>query len=178
MHLDKSVHISVVSAGDLSAQITGFGELLHACVHQGASIGFILPFSQHDAESYWQDRIIPALQKPGLIMLAARKNSLLAGTVQLDYDTMPNQPHRAEVRKLMVHPTFRRQGIARLLMNEIEQQAYRLNRSLLTLDTRTGDAAEPLYTSLGFRISGVIPGYCLDPFEDKLDSTTIMYKPL
>ena len=89
---------------------------------------------------------------------------------------MPNQPHRAEVRKLMVHPDFRRQGIAKALMAEIEQHAINLGRTLLTLDTRTGDSAQSLYTSLGYITVGAVPGYCLDPFENHLDSTTIMYK--
>ncbi|MFP3656833.1 GNAT family N-acetyltransferase, partial [Burkholderia sp. SIMBA_052] len=75
----------------------------------------------------------------------ARLGDAIAGTVQLDYDTMPNQRHRAEVRKLLVHPAFRRRGVARALMMELESHARRLERSLLTLDTRTGDSAEPLY---------------------------------
>jgi ribosomal protein S18 acetylase RimI-like enzyme len=98
--------------------------------------------------------------------------------VQLDFDTPPNQPHRAEVRKLLVRPDFRRQGIGRTLMAEVEKRAAELKRNLLTLDTRTGDSAEPLYASLGYRTVGIIPGYCLDPFNTKLDSTTVMYKAL
>ena len=78
----------------------------------------------------------------------------------------------------MVHPDFRRQGIAKALMADLEGHAGQLGRSLITLDTRTGDMAEPLYASLGYRTVGVIPGYCRDPFEDRLDSTTIMYKTL
>ena len=98
--------------------------------------------------------------------------------MQLGYDTPANLRHRAEVSKLLVHPTLRRRGIARALMAGLEREAARLGRSLLTLDTRTGDMAEPLYVSLGYRIAGVIPGYCRHPSEDRLDSTTIMYKVL
>jgi ribosomal protein S18 acetylase RimI-like enzyme len=82
------------------------------------------------------------------------------------------------VSKLLVDPEFRRRGLARALMVAIERRAAGLGRSLLTLDTRTGDKAEPLYASLGYETAGVIPGYCRDPFEDRLDSTTIMYKTL
>ena len=82
------------------------------------------------------------------------------------------------VVKLMVHPDFRRRGLARLLMARIEDKARALGRSLLTLDTRTGDHAEPLYESIGYRTSGIIPGYCLDPFKPEFDSTTIMFKQL
>ncbi|HTN97801.1 MAG TPA: GNAT family N-acetyltransferase, partial [Nordella sp.] len=69
-------------------------------------------------------------------------------------------------------------GIARALMAGIEDEARRLRRSLLTLDTRTGDDAEPLYAAIGYQTSGIIPGYCRDPHKDRLDSTTIMYKTL
>jgi ribosomal protein S18 acetylase RimI-like enzyme len=112
------------------------------------------------------------------LLLVARQGNRIAGSVQLDSDTPPNQPHRAEVRKLLVHPDFRRHGLARALMAEVERLAGRLGRSLITLDTRTGDKAEPLYASLGYKTAGIIPGYCLNPFEDRLDSTTVMYKAL
>jgi ribosomal protein S18 acetylase RimI-like enzyme len=98
--------------------------------------------------------------------------------VQLSTDTPPNQLHRAEVTKLLIHPDFRRRGIARALMEELEGLAERLGRSLITLDTRTGDSAEPLYASMGYVTAGVIPGYCRDAFVDRLDATTIMYKAL
>ncbi len=110
--------------------------------------------------------------------MVARKDGRIAGSVQLDYDTPPNQPHRAEVRKLLVHPDFRRRGIAKALMAALESRAAELGRSLLTLDTRTGDMAEPLYVSLGYQTAGIIPGYCRDPFKDHFDPTTIMYKAL
>ena len=78
----------------------------------------------------------------------------------------------------MVHPDFRRMGIALKLIETLETFARERNRTLLTLDTRSGDMAEPLYQSLGYRIVGTIPGYSRDPIEDKLDSTTIMYKDI
>jgi len=164
--------------GDIAAHVPELGALLHACVHAGASIGFILPFAPADAEAFWRDGVLPAMAAGERVLLVARLAGRIAGSVQLDHATPPNQPHRAEVRKLMVHPDFRRRGLARLLMAEIEARAVRLRRSLLTLDTRTGDHAEPLYAALGYRTAGVIPGYCRDPFADRLDSTTIMYKAL
>ncbi len=162
----------------LEAVLPAMGEMMRACVHAGASIGYILPFSAEDGVSFWESKVLPRLDAGGLVLLVARENGRVAGTVQLDRDTPPNQPHRAEVRKLMVDPAFRRRGLARRLMAEIEEEARGLGRSLLTLDTRTGDAAEPLYLSLGYAVSGIIPGYCLDPAEPKFDSTTIMYKRL
>lgn len=170
--------IAFLSGDEMFDRLEKLAQLLHACVHAGASIGFVLPFGQDDATTYWRDKVRPAADRGGLTVLAATLAGRIVGSAQLDHDTPANQPHRAEVRKLMVHPDFRRRGIARALMAEVETHAERLGRTLLTLDTRTGDMAEPLYTSLGYRTSGVIPGYCLDAAGERLDSTTIMYKPL
>lgn len=174
-----SVAISTFSAEDISHHLGELGALLHACVHDGASIGFVLPYAQSEAEAFWRDKVLPGVGDGMRIMLVAHKDGRIAGTVQLGCDTMPNQPHRADVNKLMVHPDFRRQGIARLLMRELEARARELGRSLLTLDTRTGDSAEPLYTALGYQMVGTIPAYARDPFgSDRLDATTVMYKLL
>lgn len=170
--------VSPFSAADVAAHLPQFADLMQACVQAGASIGYILPYSTKDAEAFWTRKVLPRLDGGGLVLLVARVDGRIAGSVQLDHDTPPNQPHRAEVRKLLVHPRFRRRGIARLLMASVEDEARRLGRSLLTLDTRTGDSAEPLYASIGYATSGIIPGYCLDPDGGRYDSTTIMYKPL
>lgn len=176
--MDMSVTISAFPAEEVAGHVRELGELLHACVHAGASIGFVLPYTRADSEAFWTGRVLPGVRSGRLLLLVARHGGGIAGSVQLDCDTPMNQPHRAEIRKLLVHPGFRRRGIARALMVELERRAGGLERSLLTLDTRTGDAAEPLYASLGYRTAGMIPGYCLDPAEGRLDSTTIMYKAL
>lgn len=170
--------ISMFSADDIANQVRELGALLHACVHDGASIGFVLPFTAGDSEAFWRDKVLPAVRDRTRVLLIAHKSGRIAGSVQLDCDTPPNQPHRAEVRKLLVHPAARRQGIAHALMADLERLARQRGRSLLTLDTRTGDKAEPLYTSLGYKTVGVIPGFCRDPIENRLDATTIMYKAL
>jgi ribosomal protein S18 acetylase RimI-like enzyme len=170
--------IAVAGADELAGLVPDLGALLHACVHDGASIGFVMPHAQADGEAFWAARVLPGARDGTRIVLVARCRGRVVGTVQLGIDTPPNQPHRADVTKLLVHPGFRRRGIAKALMAGLEGEAARIGRTLLTLDTRTGDAAEPLYASLGYRTVGVIPGYCLDPFEDRLDSTTVMYKTL
>lgn len=177
MH-ERQLIISAFSADDIAFHRGELAALLHACVHDGASIGFVLPFSIADAEAFWIGKVLPRMHSGGLMLLAAQRNGRIVGSVQLDYDTPPNQPHRAEVRKLLVHPDVRRQGIAKALMAALEHQAAHLGRSLLTLDTRTGDKAEPLYAALGYRVAGIIPGYCRDPFKDRLDPTTVMYKAI
>ena len=172
------IRIEPCPAATLAAELPAFAALLHACVHAGASIGFVLPFTPAEAEGFWRDRVLPPLQAGHRVLLAARDVGRLVGTVQLGTETMPNQPHRADVAKLMVHPDCRRRGIARALMVALEAEALARRRTLLTLDTRTGDAAEPLYLSMGYRIVGPIPGYCLHPSEDRLEATTIMYKAM
>ncbi|HNB26427.1 MAG TPA: GNAT family N-acetyltransferase [Alphaproteobacteria bacterium] len=176
--MTASIDIVAFSAAELEAHIATFAALLKACVEDGASIGFVLPFSLAEAESYWRKKVLPGLGSGGLVLLVARQGDRIVGTVQLDHDTFPNQRHRGEVRKLMVHPKARRRGIATLLMQAVEKRAAMLGRSLITLDTRTGDGAEPLYLSLGYRVAGMIPGYCRDNIAERYDPTTIMYKPL
>ena len=176
--MDNDVAISAFTAPDIARHLSSLGALLHACVHAGASINFVLPFSQSQSEAFWRDKVMPAVRAGGRTLLVADDGQRIVGSVQLDTDTPPNQPHRAEVAKLMVHPDFRRRGIARTLMVELQRLARAQQRSLITLDTRTGDSAEPLYASLGYRTAGIIPGYCRDTVEDRLDATTIMYKAL
>jgi ribosomal protein S18 acetylase RimI-like enzyme len=179
MTSDANTIISILPAQDIAGNLAQLSALLHACVHDGASIGFVLPYPETDSEAFWADKVLPGVQGGVRLLLVARQAERIVGSVQLDYDTPPNQPHRAEVRKLLVHPAFRRQGIALALMAELERRAGELGRTLLTLDTRTGDSAEPLYASLGYRAVGIIPGYCRDAHDaGRLDSTTIMYKGL
>lgn len=175
---EPAVHLSTVSPADFDAKLPGLASLLHACVMAGASVNFILPFTEAEAEAFFERKVRGPVAAGTRKLWIAESGGQIVGTVQLDIDTPPNQPHRAEVTKLLVHPDARRRGIARDLMAALQAQSVALGRTLLTLDTRTGDAAEPLYTSLGFVTVGTIPGYCLDPLKDRLDATTLMYKRL
>jgi ribosomal protein S18 acetylase RimI-like enzyme len=178
MGAGPQVTISELTPDEAERRVGELGALLHACVQDGASIGFVLPHALSDSQAYWSRKVLPQLRHGGLALLIAQQAGGIAGSVQLDCDTPPNQPHRAEVRKLLVHPKFRRQGIARALMAAVEALARRRGRSLITLDTRTGDAAERLYAELGYSTAGVIPDWCRDTIEDRLDPTTVMYKRL
>lgn len=178
MSVTTITDITTFTADDLVRHLPELGALLRACVHDGASVGFVMPCGVEESEAFWRGKVLASLRAGGVVLLVARRGETIAGTVQLDYDTMPNQRHRAEVRKLLVHPGFRRQGIARALMTELERHASVLQRSLLTLDTRTGDHAEPLYADLGYRTAGVIPGYARGTHTHEFDATTIMYKAL
>lgn len=172
------MEILSLSAADLDRRLPDLADLLHACVQDGASISFLLPFSLEDAAAFWTKKVRPGVVAGTRALLVAEADGRLIGTVQLDTDTPPNQPHRGEVCKLMVHPTARRLGAAKALMGALETEARQRNRSLLTLDTRTGDRAEPLYIGLGYQVVGVIPGYALNTARDGLHGTTIFYKEL
>lgn len=153
-------------------------EILHGCVHGGASVGFILPFALQDAAHWWRAKVLPAVAVGERRLLVARREGGILGTAQLDLGTPPNQRHRAEVCKVLVHPEVRRQGLGRAMMRAIEPIARAEGRSLLTLDTVAGSAAQPLYESLGYVLVGVLPGWARAAREDRLEGTAIMYKRL
>jgi len=159
------------------ADVASLAELLHDCVHAGASVSFVLPFSRADAAAFWRDKVFPTVRAGTCRVLIARCDSQIAGTVQLDLATPPNQPHRGEIKKLLVRPAARRAGIARALMLAIEDEAREANRTLLTLDTAS-DAAERLYASLGYVRVGVIPRFSVRPDGAALEGTMVMYKEL
>ncbi|MDB5916398.1 MAG: family N-acetyltransferase [Massilia sp.] len=179
LNTENDLTVSILPASEMDNNVRELGSLLHACVHAGASVGFVLPYPAAQGESFWRDNVGPAVLAGTRLLFVARRRGQVVGSVQLDVDTPPNQPHRAEVRKLLVHPDARRRGVARLLMAELEVHAARLGRTLLTLDTRSGDNAEPLYASMGYTVVGAIPGYCRDTADaSRFDATTIMYKHL
>lgn len=161
------------AAGAASAE-QRLSEILTACVEAGASVSFLPPLSHETARTYWRG-VSARVAIGGALLLAAWSRGELVGTVQLQLDTPPNQPHRAEVQKLLVAPSARRRGIGHALMIHVEAEAARAGRHLLTLDTRAGDAAEPLYRALGWHETGRIPGYALNA-DGTAHDTVIFWK--
>lgn len=153
-------------------------DILHGCVHGGASVGFILPFAAEDSAHWWRAKVLPAVAAGERRLLVARRKGHILGTAQLDLGTPPNQRHRAEVCKVLVHPDARRQGLGRALMEAVEPIASAEGRNLLTLDTVSGSPAQALYESLGYVLVGVLPGWARAAGEDRLEGTAIMYKRL
>jgi ribosomal protein S18 acetylase RimI-like enzyme len=149
--------------------------LLQDAVDTGASVGFLLPLTTEEAHSYWQE-VILAIQKQSRILLVARREKAIVGTVQLDLVTQPNGIHRAEVQKLLVHRCARRHGLGRALMIAVEAAAREAGRSLLVLDTREGDPAEKLYLSLGYTKFGIVPQYARSPNGSSLDASVFYYR--
>ncbi|MEQ9811753.1 MAG: GNAT family N-acetyltransferase [Azospirillaceae bacterium] len=175
---EAGVAIERLDASGMLAELDALAGVLHAAVEAGASVNFILPFSLNEARIFWLARVLPALRSGSRVLLVARSAGRIAGTVMLDTDMPPNQAHRGEVTKLLVHPDDRRRGHARRLMLALEAEAVSLGRWLVTLDTRTGDSAAPLYRSLGYRTAGTLPFYCRATETERYDATTYMYKVL
>jgi GNAT superfamily N-acetyltransferase len=145
-------------------------------VASGASVSFMHPFGHRDAVAFWR-KVLASVGEGSTVLLAALADGTVQGTVQLQLATPPNQPHRAEVAKLLVHRRARRQGLAARLMAALEREALARGRTLLTLDTHTGGPAERLYERLGWSRVGIVPGYALLP-DGLPGDTTIFYKRL
>lgn len=158
------------------SELEALTDVLQGCVSAGASVGFIDPADRPVMRNFWQDTL-EGLDQGDRLLLVARQEQRIVATVMVLWNMMPNGRHRAEISKLLVHPAARRQGIARQLMALAEQQVKQAGRSLMVLDTRSGDIASLLYLSLGWEIAGAIPYYAQST-EGALDATTVMYKRL
>lgn len=171
------MQISLLSQAPSPADSVALNALLIETVAGGGSIGFMHPVTPQHAEAFWRG-IAAAVQAGERAWLVARDAaSEIIGTVQIVLAQPPNQPHRADIAKLMVHPRARQQGVAAALIQAVEAYGVKAGKTLLCLDTVTGDSAERLYTRLGWQSSGEIPHYALRP-HGGLCSTTIMYKLL
>jgi ribosomal protein S18 acetylase RimI-like enzyme len=149
--------------------------LLVDAVTGGASVSFMANLQFDEAVEWWRKTLSTSTSRS--VVLAARDGQGIVGTVQLQPSWAPNQDHRADVAKLIVHRRARGRGIARTLMREIERHARDQRFTLLVLDTCKGSAAEKLYTSLGWIRVGVIPHYALNPDGTPCD-TVYFYKQL
>lgn len=165
-----------IDAAEATARLPELSEILVDAVTSGASVSFMMPFTATEAIAYWQT-ILPAVAQGDKILLVALVEGRAVGTVQLSLTTPPNQSHRADVAKLLVHHQAKRQGIARSLMQRLEKVALSQGRTLLTLDTMTDSIAEGLYLSLGYVLVGKIPNYAYFP-DGSLGDTSFLYKHL
>ncbi|HBV91788.1 MAG TPA: GNAT family N-acetyltransferase [Pantoea sp.] len=165
--------LSAAQAQQLLGELT---DVLQSCVADGASVGFIDAEDDEVMVRFWQQRSA-GITSGDSELLVARQRGRIVATVIISRSGMPNGRHRAEISKLLVHPQARRQGIARELMQRAEQRARAQGKTLLVLDTRSGDVASDLYRSLGWQVAGSIPCYA-ESIAGVLDATTYMYKVL
>lgn len=170
------IEIDSLSATQAQPLLASLCEVLHGCVADGASVGFIDADDRAVMARFWQDKIYSLASGDNQLLVAWQAGEIVA-TVMLGFSSMPNGRHRAEISKLLVHPRARRQGIARRLMLRAEQLAQQQGKTLLLLDTRSGDVASALYLSLGWQVAGSIPYYA-ESTAGELDATTVMYKRL
>jgi GNAT superfamily N-acetyltransferase len=167
-------NIRLLDAAAARDAIPDLCDILADCVEGGASLGFMQPYAPADALPYWQG-VAEAVETGGTVLFAAEIDGRIVGTVQVAFASMPNQPHRGDLKKLLVHRTGRGKGLARLLMAAAEREAARHGKTLLVLDTATGSDAEAIYPRLGWQRAGVIPDYALWPQGGFCD-TTLFYK--
>ena len=154
--------------------VHGLAEVLLDAVRSGASVSFMSELEPDQAVAWWR-KTLTASSKA--VVLVARDDQGIVGTVQLQPSWAPNQPHRADVAKLIVHRRARGRGVARALMQELERRARERNLTLLLLDTCKGSPAEKLYTSLGWTRVGEVPNFALNPDGSWCD-TVFFYKQL
>lgn len=159
------------------ADIRSLAELLVDAVESGAAVSFIAPLSQQRAEEWWR-RCISGADRRAIFMVAHDDGGGIVGTVQLHPAWAPNQPHRADIMKLLVHRRSRRAGLGTRLMEAVQDAARRSGFTLLTLDAKRGAAADRLYRHLGWIPVGWIPRYALDPDGTTPHDAVIFYKDL
>ncbi|MDT7834649.1 GNAT family N-acetyltransferase [Aquabacterium sp. OR-4] len=160
-----------------STDLSGLAELLLDCVAGGASVSFMADLTPAQAQAFWQGVADDVRAGRRALLVARDAAGDIVGTVQLVLAQPDNQPHRADLAKMLVHRCARRCGLAERLMRAAEALAHQRGKTLLVLDTVTGGDAERLYARLGWQRVGVIPGYALWP-QGGLCATTVFYKPL
>lgn len=171
--------VEVLTPAAFAQSCERLGEILADAVRSGAGVSFVLPFTAADGRAFWLGEVAE-VERAARLPLVARTGPRaddIVGTVSLLPVLLPNQPHRAEISKLLVHSDHRRRGVARTLMTAASALAIERGRTLLTLDCVAGGPAEMLYRSLGFTVVGVIPGYALSP-SGQPEGATLLYRNL
>lgn len=168
--------VTRLDAARLLDRADGLAGLLVDTVRGGASLGFLAGLERAEAAAWWRG-LAGAVESGGLAVWAAHDGTRVTGTVGVAFVDKPNGRHRAEITKLMVHPSARGRGLARALLATAEEAAADAGVTLLVLDTETGNPAESLYGGAGWTRAGTIPDYATDP-AGTLHPTTLFYKRL
>ena len=166
-----------VAAGEAAAWVPALAELLLDCVEGGASVSFLWPLPREKAEAFWRGVAAGVDRGERALLVAVAGDGRLLGTVQLILALPENQPHRADIAKMLVHRRARRQGVAARLLTAVDAVAREEGRSVLVLDTVTGGDAERLYARCGWQRAGAVPNYALMP-DGARCGTTFMYRQL
>lgn len=173
--MTTSFSLRTLSRDDILEHLPELTDILVSCVNGGASVSFMLPFSPETATAFWLRMAQSVAAGERIVLAAADAQQRLVGTVQLITDQPENQPHRADVAKLLVHEKARRKGAAMALMEVLEAVAREKALTVLVLDTSTGSGAETFYQRAGWQKAGEIPRYALMPNGD-MTATSVFYK--
>jgi len=157
-------------------ELRGLCDVLVDCVEGGASVSFMLPMTRAKAEAFWREAGESLARGERVVLAAHDEAGAIVGTVQVVFAPQENQPHRADVSKMLVHRRARNRGVGAALLAAAEEHARRAGRTLLVLDT-ANPQAERLYARGGWQRVGVIPDYALMPDGPTCD-TTLFYKAL
>ncbi|KQW46461.1 MULTISPECIES: GNAT family N-acetyltransferase [unclassified Roseateles] len=171
------MNIREIGGAEALARVGELAEVLRDCVEGGASVGFMLPLAEGRPEAFWQHVAAAVAEGKRHLFVAEDEAGRICGTLSLVVDMPDNQPHRADVSKMLVHRRMRRQGVAERLLRALEVKARELGKTTLVLDTVTGSDASRVYERLGWQKAGDIPAYALMP-DGQFCSTTYYFKPL
>lgn len=170
-------HIAALPADAYEAAIPELAALLVDAVDGGASVNFVAGVTPQETAAWWRARVDAVLDGKITLFVARDDDGRIIGSTLLDRSINPNSPHRAEIGKVLVHSSARRQGIATALMTAAEDRAREEGRWMLVLDTVTASPAAALYESLGWQTVGTIPGYALNT-AGVPEAATYYYKDL
>jgi len=173
---DNEVSISCLDGVAAAASVQELADVLIDCVEGGASVSFMLPLARPAAVAFWTS-VAQGVARGERILLVARLEGRIVGTVQLVTAQPENQPHRADVAKMLVCRSARRRGIGQRLLQAVDEAARAEGKTVLVLDTVTGGDAERLYARCGWLRVGVVPNYALMP-DGALCATTYFHKQL
>ena len=174
--MSAEAEITSLEAPVAESALGQLADVLVDCVEGGASVSFMSPFSHQQALTFFR-KVAGSVASGDTVLLAARLGDRIVGTVQLGLDTPPNQPHRADIKKLLVHRSVRGHGVGAALKAQAEEEARRRGRWLLVLDTVPGENGHRLYLREGWTQTGLVPDYALFPDGRPCD-TAIMWKRL
>jgi len=169
--------IRELNGAEALARVDELAGVLRDCVEGGASVGFMLPLAEGRPQAFWRKVAAGVAAGERHLFVAEDDAGRICGTLSLVIDMPDNQPHRADVSKMLVHRRMRRQGVAERLLRALEVRARGLGRTTLVLDTVTGSDASRVYERLGWQRAGDVPNYALMP-EGEPCSTTYYFKPL
>lgn len=175
--MSNDVSIRRLGANEAVACVEALADVLVDCVEGGASVSFMLPLPREKAVAFWRGVAEGVARSERVLLVAENGAGEIVGTVQLITSQPDNQPHRADVAKMLVHRRARRHGIAQRLMAAVDEAARAEGKTVLVLDTVTGGDAERLYERAGWQRVGVVPKYALMP-DGEFCSTTYFYKHL